>query len=663
MDKEESIKNLQNLAKEVKSLKEQVHLRRPIIIEFCGSPKAGKTTTITSLNVFLKRNGFKTTVLAEKASICPIEKKTHYYFNMWTLCSSITDLLPKILSDTKFDIIIIDRGIFDALCWLEWLNNNEHENNPYLNDEYFNILTEFASMDLWTSIIDLVYIFKAEPDISIEREYANLLTATRGTIMNESVLESYNLAIEQTLEKFEGKFREIQQLNNSSKNPNEVNHTVTKTILETLKNLLADKIGYFRIPKGNLKQGINHFEVIKDHKLEFDTRSDVENNYNLIQPIPIVVITNKEKTKVLVVKKNEKTTPKESAENNKLLIYIGGHVRKEDYRSDNLKDTFARCLNREITEELNESISTNKIQPFLIYDPNTQSSSKHLAICYICIMDLDNKMFSPSEEEFVQMRGTTKSGQIYEVNEFVRKHKNQIEYWSEQILRKIFNINFSIEIQKTYEDEKIGYFNNLKTNLKSGINDFTILDSFRLEYDFRKKVEKNYNLIQPIPIIVITNYQKSKILVVKKNEKTTSKESAESEKLLLYLGGHVKEDDNKHTLKETFIECLYREIYEELNEKIKINQAFPFLIYDPIIKSSSKHLAICYVIEMDLDNKIFSPSTEEFVQIKGTTKSGQIHNIKDLVKSYRNMKQIENWSKHILKKVFNINTFDTLFEN
>ena len=85
--KQKNIAELERLAKEVLRLKSEREQRRPLLIEFCGSPKSGKSTTINSLNIFLKRNGFKTILLTERASICPIENKIHPFFNIWTLSS------------------------------------------------------------------------------------------------------------------------------------------------------------------------------------------------------------------------------------------------------------------------------------------------------------------------------------------------------------------------------------------------------------------------------------------------------------------------------------------------------------------------------------------------------------------------------------------------
>ena len=78
------IGELQKLSEEVKKLKEEHRQKRPIVIEFSGSPKAGKTSCINSLELFLKRNGYKVRIIQEKASECPVSDKQSPMFNIWT---------------------------------------------------------------------------------------------------------------------------------------------------------------------------------------------------------------------------------------------------------------------------------------------------------------------------------------------------------------------------------------------------------------------------------------------------------------------------------------------------------------------------------------------------------------------------------------------------
>ncbi len=102
--------------------------KRPLIVEFSGLPKAGKTRTISILELFLKRNGFKVDVFIERASIAPIRTKGHLNFNTWVSCASLQGMLEA-LSKPELDVFILDRGVFDALVWTHWLaqtgKNNE----------------------------------------------------------------------------------------------------------------------------------------------------------------------------------------------------------------------------------------------------------------------------------------------------------------------------------------------------------------------------------------------------------------------------------------------------------------------------------------------------------------------------------------------------------
>ncbi|MFR2166308.1 MAG: hypothetical protein ACLS5W_00110 [Coprococcus sp.] len=120
------IKELQKLAEEVLALKQEHRQKRPIVIEFSGSPKAGKTSCINSLELFLKRNGFTVNIVQERASVCPVSDKQSPMFNLWTACMSLAGLIGTLENKkNQVDVLILDRGIFDALCWFQWLVDNK----------------------------------------------------------------------------------------------------------------------------------------------------------------------------------------------------------------------------------------------------------------------------------------------------------------------------------------------------------------------------------------------------------------------------------------------------------------------------------------------------------------------------------------------------------
>ncbi len=456
--RKESIEELEKLASDILDLKQERKLRRPLLIEFCGSPKSGKSTTITSLNQFLKRNGFSTTVLTERASVCPVSNKKDPFFNVWTLTSAIAEIIEN-LDNKKTDIIIADRAIFDALCWFKWLNTNETKESPYLDSESYKALKSLINMDLIKGYINIIYVFTVEPKISIEREYSNLLTNKRGSIMQESVLTSFNTSITNVMKEHKNDFRKVISIDTgiekNNKHPNFVSYSVTKNILYTLKMLLIEKIGFFKkeiLFQNGLSSGINNYErILNKIELGFKERDAVENSNTLIQPLPIAVITNKKRNKVLVVKKSEKKISKDSPEKNKILLYIGGHIRQEDSRKTTL-NTINKALTREIKEEIGESINFENSKRFLIYTPDySDKSIKHLAICYVVEMELDNRKFKITSDEHVMKTGKSKSGHIVSVAKILDNEYKNLESWSKEILKEVFNKQVIEQVEIPYE--------------------------------------------------------------------------------------------------------------------------------------------------------------------------------------------------------------------
>lgn len=442
----EQIKTLENLAKDILNLKKSLGLRRPLVIEFCGTPKAGKTTTITSLNKFLKRNDFTTTVIGEMAGICPIPSKTDYFFNSWTLFNSMSELLKQLaLGENRTDIILIDRAIFDAICWFKWLSCNQPK-NPYISTEQFATFANFLiETDMWIKHIDLVYIFKTSPQEAQKREFAELLTNKSGTIMNTAVLESYNISISEVKDLYGKKFRKIEEYDTTNQDPNFLSYDVTNTILRILHELLTEKIGYFfETFSIALKPGINDYEIIQSRILFFGQRNIIENE-SYIQPIVIAVITDSDRKNVLVLKKNEQKTEKDSPEYNRMLLYLGGHIRQEDRHEANEDNivTIKRALQREIKEELSLTITVGNQEPFLIYSPVSSKSKKHLAICFIIEMDLENRKFHPTREEFIHKSPNSKSGTIVKVKD-LPEIIDEFEPWSLYILSHVFNMSMTL---------------------------------------------------------------------------------------------------------------------------------------------------------------------------------------------------------------------------
>ena len=142
--------------------------RKPLVIEFAGVPKAGKTTTLTNVSTFLKRCGFRTAVVVERASVCPIQDKKHATFNIWTACTTLAQILEKTQTPPRSDdpqILFLDRGLFDSICWITMM-----ERISRIRPEERELIQKFLMIDNWRKRISAVFVMLASPRDAMERE-------------------------------------------------------------------------------------------------------------------------------------------------------------------------------------------------------------------------------------------------------------------------------------------------------------------------------------------------------------------------------------------------------------------------------------------------------------------------------------------------------------
>lgn len=86
---------------------------KPFMVEFSGTPEAGKTTAIMLVAKMLENKGYKTMILEESAESLPREfTKGTFEANLWMHLITQAGILKAQYSDT--DIVLIDRGIIDS---------------------------------------------------------------------------------------------------------------------------------------------------------------------------------------------------------------------------------------------------------------------------------------------------------------------------------------------------------------------------------------------------------------------------------------------------------------------------------------------------------------------------------------------------------------------
>ncbi len=185
---------------------------RPLFVEFAGSPKSGKSTCIDIVSHFFKRLDYRILAPTEGAS-----KRTPYYlkrdlvaFNTWSASYALTHIIEGQHHSDPYDIAILDRGLFDALAWFEKL---QADNKISLQDK--SRIHQFLLIDRWRSLIDLVFLFQADPKTSLERELRDKLITEEGMAMNETFLSSLGTAYAEVQDQYRQQFKKLHVIDTS----------------------------------------------------------------------------------------------------------------------------------------------------------------------------------------------------------------------------------------------------------------------------------------------------------------------------------------------------------------------------------------------------------------------------------------------------------------
>ncbi len=171
-------------------------LPRPFFLEFTGSPSAGKTTTITELDKFFRRQGFRVLRPQEGAEVIRHIPRTTPLYNIRTGLYALTQLIDLSQSHA-YDIVIFDRCVFDVYCWMMYWEEKEK-----LNERERNLIQSFFLSRFWSDKIDAAYFMVADPDAAMRRELRIALSSKLGETTNPATIRTL-------VERYEGAYRQL----------------------------------------------------------------------------------------------------------------------------------------------------------------------------------------------------------------------------------------------------------------------------------------------------------------------------------------------------------------------------------------------------------------------------------------------------------------------
>ena len=205
----------------------------PYIVEVLGTPNSGKTPAIQAFDKLLKRSGIRYRIIYEAGSRCKVVDKLSPEFSLWTLNETISQLLDACTGN--YDIILCERGLFDAICWF-----GLYYQDQLLGEEEYRIILDYILLERLINRIDCCFIMECSTEASLMRENKGNISNTTGRIVNSTVLPKYNYALAKMIEQHSNRCKKVMRLNTSDLSLEEANMMFTSMLLSHVESLCVD---------------------------------------------------------------------------------------------------------------------------------------------------------------------------------------------------------------------------------------------------------------------------------------------------------------------------------------------------------------------------------------------------------------------------------------
>ncbi len=119
--------------------------------------------------------------------------------------------------------------------------------------------------------------------------------------------------------------------------------------------------------------------------------------------------------------------------------------------------------------------------------------------------------------------------------------------------------------------------------------------------------------------------------------------------MLLYAGGHARAEDaigSDGSVQSVVPRTLTRELEEEIGAALVPTAQDPICIWTRDGTRSERHMAVCYLFEVDFDEFHVRLDPYEFIETRGRSISGRTMEIGEILQH-----DLESWSVAILEQL------------
>ena len=365
--------------------------------------------------------------------------KGHLFFNTWCASTMLAELLANV--DTETDIVIVDRGVFDALVWLTMQRQRDE-----VTAKEEKIIQEFLLLNRWRSLIDLAVVMNVPAAEAIERENSQRITPKLGSIMNPKVLAKISSAVKIAVKKYGPKFGAVIEHKTKGNRVKESNVELAGKILDRLEESLNPKI--LVVPKAILKDlpltnGGAFSDDAKKQLLRclskygaFVDRSVAEADKNYVQIIACALLTHG--NDIFLFERKERD-PKYSLFG-KSTIWQGAHVPKR--RNSSPKEMLTSALSDRIAQSLFLSHPFDLSLVGYCWELTSTESNMHLGVMFKAQIENNHTAADLRKKEFRHGRGHGLGGRFISWKELKLAESDlKLEAWSISLLRGLKNIN------------------------------------------------------------------------------------------------------------------------------------------------------------------------------------------------------------------------------
>ena len=197
-------------------------ISKPLFVELAGLPAAGKTTTAELVKKRLSERGLRCTVVPEAAEKSPLSHfKRDWRFNAWTLCQAVSSVLEH-NSTQNYNVVVLDRGLIDALCWIEWFRSKSE-----INFTTATILESFVRIPTWFQEPKVIVALRVQFETALSRR------GTSGRIVNPQTFRELRKAYERAISELlqNGQCANIHIIDTDELSPNQVLDEVMKLLI------------------------------------------------------------------------------------------------------------------------------------------------------------------------------------------------------------------------------------------------------------------------------------------------------------------------------------------------------------------------------------------------------------------------------------------------